>query len=230
VRRSNLKVTFHLRHSFDFRFSRANLLRPSVLALIAANLFPLAGVAFLHWEIFPLLLFFWLENLVIGFYTVIRMLLIPGSSASPAQKISLIPFFCLHYGIFTLVHGVFIFAVFGGLFDNASPASSAAWAGSLFTQVGWGGAILFLSHGVSLWRNYIGEGEYKRATLNQVMGQPYSRVIILHLTIIFGSFLVMRLGSPLAGLALLVVLKTALDLRSHLREHEGNTAREPQKG
>src|SRR5438128_1777645 len=37
--------------------------------------------------------------------------------------------------------------------------------------------------------------------------------------IVGGGFLVMALGSPAVALALLVVLKTALDLRGHLREH-----------
>jgi len=39
----------------------------------------------------------------------------------------------------------------------------------------------------------------------------------LHVVIIGGGFLVMALGSPAVALALLVVLKTALDLRGHLR-------------
>jgi hypothetical protein len=51
------------------------------------------------------------------------------------------------------------------------------------------------------------------------MSQPYSRVVVLHLTIIGGAFLVASLGTPLALLVLLILLKTAVDLRAHLREH-----------
>jgi hypothetical protein len=51
------------------------------------------------------------------------------------------------------------------------------------------------------------------------MGQPYARVVVLHLTIIGGGFLVMALGAPVLGLLLLVVLKIGVDLAAHLREH-----------
>jgi hypothetical protein len=216
-----------LKNTFDFRFNKAGLLKPSVLALIAANLFPLAGVIFLDWDVFPLLVLFWMENLVIGIYTVIKMLLIPSANANRAAKLSLIPFFCLHYGIFTLVHGIFVFVLFGGFFVGETTSADAASRNIPDYQLGWGGLVLLISHGVSLFRNYIGEGEYKQANLNQVMGQPYGRVVILHLTILFGGFLIMLLGSPLIGLILLVVLKTAIDIRTHLKEHEKLSSQMP---
>jgi len=50
------------------------------------------------------------------------------------------------------------------------------------------------------------------------MGQPYGRVVVLHMTVLFGGWIVMTLGSPLAALVLLVVLKTAADLRAHKAE------------
>jgi len=50
------------------------------------------------------------------------------------------------------------------------------------------------------------------------MGQPYGRVIVLHLTVLFGGWIVMLLGSPLPALVLLVVIKTAADLRAHKAE------------
>jgi hypothetical protein len=222
-------MKYNFWRSFDFRFNRSSLLKPSVLALMAANLFPLAGVIFLGWDVFPLLVLFWMENLVIGAYTVIKMLLIPGSNAGWAAKFSLIPFFCLHYGIFTLVHGVFVFVMFGGILIGETPSAEAASTGQkiLDYQLGWGALILLVSHGISLFRNYIGAGEYKTSNLNQVMSEPYGRVVVLHITIVLGGFLIMLLGSPLAGLILLIVLKTAIDLRAHLREHAKAPSQEP---
>ena len=46
-----------------------------------------------------------------------------------------------------------------------------------------------------------------------------ARLIILHITIIIGSFFVIGLGQPAFLVALLVILKTAADLFFHLREH-----------
>jgi uncharacterized protein DUF6498 len=41
---------------------------------------------------------------------------------------------------------------------------------------------------------------------------------VLHLTVLFGGWVVMLLGSPLFALVVLVVLKTAADLRAHRAE------------
>jgi hypothetical protein len=67
--------------------------------------------------------------------------------------------------------------------------------------------------------NYIGRGEYKTLSPAEVMTQPYSRLVILHLTIILGAFVSIRLGTPIGSLLVLVVLKTGLDLYFHLRQH-----------
>lgn len=205
---------------FDFRFNRATLLKPSVIALIAANLFPVFGVIFLGWEVFLILLLFWMENLVIGLYTILKMAFASPDNVKGSAKASIIPFFCIHYGIFTLVHGVFVFVLFGeNLTGEYSLDIVSTWQAALSYQVAWGGLVLLVSHGVSFFHNYIGAGEYKKSELKTLMIQPYGRVIILHLTIIFGGFLVMLFGSPVAGLMLLIILKTFIDIRSHLREH-----------
>jgi uncharacterized membrane protein YozB (DUF420 family) len=60
--------------------------------------------------------------------------------------------------------------------------------------------------------------------------EPYSRVFVLHMTILFGGILVAILGSPLALILLMVGLKTALDLRFHLHERDraaGRTIAQP---
>jgi hypothetical protein len=52
------------------------------------------------------------------------------------------------------------------------------------------------------------------------MGSVYGRVVILHVTILGSAFLIGLLGTPLAALVLLIVLKTILDVALHLREHQ----------
>ena len=80
-------------------------------------------------------------------------------------------------------------------------------------------AVLFVSHGLSYLFNFIGSGEYRRVTPIGQMFAPYGRLVVLHVTIIFGAILVALTGAPVAAVAVLVVLKTALDLGFHLREH-----------
>ena len=51
------------------------------------------------------------------------------------------------------------------------------------------------------------------------MTAPYKRIFVMHLTIIFGGWLVMLLKTPVQALVLLIALKTYVDFRAHVREH-----------
>ena len=53
------------------------------------------------------------------------------------------------------------------------------------------------------------------------MFAPYGRLLILHVTIIIGALAIAFTGAPAAAIVVLVLLKTALDLGFHLREHRG---------
>ena len=50
-------------------------LRLSAVALVLANLVPLAGVLLWQWSISSILILYWFENVVIGVINVLRMLL-----------------------------------------------------------------------------------------------------------------------------------------------------------
>jgi uncharacterized protein DUF6498 len=192
---------------------------PSLFVLLLANAFPIAGVLWLGWTVFPLVLLYWLENVVVGGFNVVRLLLAqPREPAYWVGKLFLIPFFVVHFGGFTYIHGVLVVALFGpkgtrpfDLLETVPPAIRA-------NHLGWAVASLVVSHGLSLYWNYLGNGEYQRASLNALMTQPYSRVVVLHLTVLFGGWIVMALGSPLPALVLLAVVKTAADLASHKAE------------
>jgi hypothetical protein len=51
------------------------------------------------------------------------------------------------------------------------------------------------------------------------MFAPYGRLVVLHVTIILGAIAISTTGAPVAAIVVLVLLKTALDLGLHLREH-----------
>jgi hypothetical protein len=133
----------------------------------------------------------------------------------------MIPFFLVHYGLFWVVHGIFVltlpqFMVFGG--EGVAAEGGADFLSDptaiLIVLIG-----LFISHGVSYRLNYIGRGEYRRTTVARQMGAPYPRLFVLHVTIILGAMVIAITGAPAAAVVVLVVLKTALDLGLHLAEH-----------
>jgi hypothetical protein len=201
--------------------NKADWWRPSVIALVLANLVPGFGVLYFHWEVFPLMFLFWSENVIVGLFNVLKMLFAcPGSPAAWVIKCFMIPFFCVHYGMFTFVHGVFIVGLFGGGFKHGAgfPNLFSFWQIMLQNHLGWAVLGLAISRGISFATNYIGNGEYRRASLPVLMQQPYGRIVVLHVAILAGGFLVMALRSPVAGLLLLVALKIAFDLRGHFAE------------
>ena len=81
---------------------------------------------------------------------------------------------------------------------------------------------MIISHGVSFYTNFISKKEFLRTSLAQQMFQPYGRVMVMHFTILIGAFLFIN-NSSIAQIILLVVIKTIVDLLSHLKEHSGLT-------
>lgn len=192
-----------------------------MVALFLANLVPLGGVLFLGWEIFPLIFLFWLENVIVGVFNALKLLLLaPAEPVGWVVKAVMLPFFCFHYGMFCLVHGVFVFVLFGrGVVEIRGPLEwQHIWSVLVNQHLYWAALALAASHGVSFVLNYLHSGEYRQARLDALMHAPYGRVVVLHVAILGGGFLILSLGSPLGGLILLIVLKIVLDVRAHLRE------------
>jgi len=206
-----------------------------LVSLIAVNALPIFGVLFLGWEVFAVLLLYWAENVVLGVYNILRMALAPV--ANPAEhigKLFMIPFFAVHYGGFTAVHGIFVFAIFGK--DRAIDPGRTTWpcffaflqmlvntvrdALNAAPGVSLMFLALFISHGVSFVQNYLIKGERHSLNPQMLMMQPYKRIVILHVTILFGGGLAMLLGSPIPILILLIALKTAVDIALHKAEHK----------
>jgi hypothetical protein len=200
----------------------ADFKKISVIAIILTNLIPIYGVLFMGWQVFPVMLLFWIENVIIGVSNVFKMFFAsPANVGQWVAKFFMIPFFCFHYGLFTLVHGLFIFVLFGGFMEGVFWLTKVDDVFGIIAnqQIGWAILALILSHTLSFVTNYIGKGEYKKSTVSELMSQPYGRVVILHITIIFSGFLVMELGSPVVGLVLLIILKTFVDIKAHLKQH-----------
>ena len=192
--------------------------------MIIANLFPVVGVTLLGWDTFLVLALFWVENVVIGIYTILKLVIASGDNASWYARVGAAVAFVFQYGLFTLVHGVFVFLVFGTIMRPSASGELLSLRDAVLSyELMWGALALFISHGVSFFYNYVGAGEYGQSSLKDVTQEPYGRMVLLHLTIIFGGMLITALGSPVAGLLLLILLKMAMDIRAHLRQHQKHT-------
>lgn len=183
----------------------------SLLVLLLSNLFPLYGIVFLQWNLFELLLLYWSESAVVGGINLIKLFIVEkkgeGSKhqVSSIRKLFFVPFFVFHYGMFMAVHFIFLFVFF------YSPFSLHVL---LFPFI----AILG-SHILSFFVNFLGRKEYLHVTPDQQMMMPYKRIIVMHLTIIFGGIFVQMMGAPILTLVVMVVTKTGIDIAAHMREH-----------
>ncbi|GJM13781.1 MAG: hypothetical protein DHS20C12_21840 [Pseudohongiella sp.] len=185
----------------------------SGIMLILANLIPLFGVWIAGWEIGQIMLLFWTESAIIGYYNLCKMWLI--------GRWSLLfygPFFIGHYGAFMAVHLLFIYALFGGEIAGGADATRTQVLSDLLAL--WPAMLgLLISHGTSFYINFVRKKKSQGRNMAMQMQEPYRRVIIMHLTLILGGFLALSMGTNVAALMSLLLLKIVADLRGHITQH-----------
>lgn len=207
-----------------------------VVALIAANLLPLAGALFLGWTVGEIVLLYWLENVVIGLMNLARIAVAqpdaltrkaaPGKQLRPyellAGKIFLGGFFLVHFGGFCAAHAetlAYLFPVRGP--DGSRLGIGGVIADMLTDPVNLVTILaLFASHLISFFRNYLGRGEYRQVDIGKLMTRPYGRIFVVHIFVIGGGLVVGMVNGHIAAMALFVIIKTAVDLRMHRRERD----------
>jgi len=197
----------------------------SGVILVSINLVPLIGVIFLNWNIFSLLLLYWLENIVIGLYNILKIYKINGFKNGTQTAL----FFTLHYGFFIFLHGIFIIMLFASFLatSGAEVVSSPfliKWSSSKEFVSSVGSVLvafilLIFSHGLSCYINFFKGNEYKKVSINRLFFRPYKRILLTDLAILLGGTIIVFLRPSLWSLALFVILKLFLDLFSHISEH-----------
>jgi hypothetical protein len=212
--------------------------RLPLIAMIISNLLPVFGILFLHWSMGSVILVYWIENVIIGLFTVFKIIfasaqtgreingltrilghtgsgsgwLIPilAQASSGVSRVFSLLFFCFHYGGFCFGHLVFIMALFFPP-DAFQPRPLLnILAGLWLPFLG-----MFISYSIYFYQHYLGDEIYKRVSFNQLMFEPYPRIVALHVCLLLGGFLAVSLGSPIWIILLLVALKTGADVLTY---------------
>ncbi len=193
-----------------------SLSSPSSLVLIIANLIPVAGMVFLDWHLSDVMVLYWAESAVIGFFNLCKIIVVGHWAALLAG-----PFFVGHFGGFMAIHFLFIYMLFikGPDGGNGSGGELAEVA-QLFIILWPALAALFFSHAFSFFKNFLGRKEYQERTLNKQMMEPYSRIIFMHLVLIFGGGLTIILGELTPVLLIVIALKIFFDVKAHLKQRQ----------
>lgn len=196
-----------------------------LLLLLALNLIPLLGVILWQWDIFTVILLFWLENAVIGVFNWFKILGCRGSKNKQPQTIKwyanlgLAMFFLVHYGFFTSGHGMVLLDIFNKDFAGA-PWEVWLWLKQWLDTID-GTLWLAILAMIAYWLfDFIQFWLHERQTqpANKQMMEPYSRIVIAHLVLLFGAFVVMKFGFELAIVILLVLVKTFINYHDLLKK------------
>lgn len=207
------------------------LAEPSVMVLVAANLLPLGGVLFLGWDLYTLMILYWLETGVIGLFAIVQT-----AMAARWAALFYVPFFMVHFGGFMFGHLIFLTVMFG-----PDPGRLEDMAGHLLGTVREPGMLLalaglFISHGYSFVANILRplrspghdraaghvdgvEAREPASDPTAAMGAPYGRVVVMHLTLILGAMLTAMFQNRIAAFSLLIALKVLVDVVAHIRKN-----------
>lgn len=194
-----------------------NVLSLPILSLVFANLIPLIGVFLWGWQVDDLVLLYWFETAIIGFFNVVKMLVVGGWS-----NLFFIPFFVIHFSGFMTGHLFFLLYIFAPGLEVSSPLSYEFWLTMSFLVDALYLAIigLFISHGISFIYNFVLKGEYKKIKADELLLQPYGRIAIMHVSIVFIGFIALATQQSILLLILLIIVKTVTDIQAHLKVHK----------
>ena len=172
--------------------------------LITMNIVPLIGALFFAWDVQVIIVLYWIENLMIGVFNILKMSIV-AVSQQEWKSFSMVAFFALHYGAFCAGHGNLLMELLDmeNILRILSPEQE--WPGPLvLAQEAWltlqaimdalgaklwlGVGALFLSRFVSFLEYFIFRAEYAKAKVKDLMTAPYRHLIVLHVGLIVGGY------------------------------------------
>ena len=216
--------------------------RTSLLTLVVANLLVAVQTLRHEWGYYETLLIYWTEVLILGAYTVLRLMVVGVFGAEPlgtwlaqwvdpGSRFNRFIYTVLGAGFFVAKFGAFAFTI--GLFVLLLPAMlrvegegggssihralMAAGPGLLLAT-----GVLCLSHGVSFVRNFLLGREYDRLNIVSLVFLPYARMSLVAVVLLLGiavAGVIPGLGRETAFAVGLVLLKLLADAASHTMEH-----------
>jgi uncharacterized protein DUF6498 len=216
-----------VKHLFDPSYWSAVARNPAAMVSLVADLAPIFAVVFWGWGAAPLIVLYWLENVVIGAFVVPRMIIAAVGRHGPLGLIGCVfgvPFFVFHYGMFCFVHGIFVLTMLHSLGEGPAVSTMGDLAGNLFQgalafarHMDWMLIIIIAAHGVAFVWEFLIKGGWRDSTFDNEMGAPYGRIIILHFSIFFLGGALFLLGDPASGAVLLVLARAAWGLHTNMK-------------
>jgi len=183
------------------------------LIMLGFNLLPLLGVWLAGWDTDALLILYWLETLVIGFWTVvfvanadnqtIALLSNPGQPARPGTAMAL--FVLVHAGFFMAIHLFFLHFAFEVGRHSGKPLFDTIVELVLNARLWLPLAGLFVIRGLMTF-----DALRRQESVDRQLTGFYFRIVVMQLAILGGGMLLVFLGVQ-APLLVLIVVRLAFE-------------------
>jgi hypothetical protein len=190
--------------------------RSGFLGIIAANLLAIGLAWWQHWPLVTLLWPYWLQSVIIGWYSRKRILALGSFSlantsgfdkgSDEATKRSTARFFVLHYGAFHLVYALFLWHLTTRGMHGMRPYHVTPLDVIFMALI----AVSFVLTHRATYQRIMAADQQGRPNIGGVMFLPYLRVLPMHLTLILGVA-----AGYTGGVLLFAVLKTLADVLMH---------------
>jgi hypothetical protein len=205
-----------------------------IISLIFANLITIILAILGNWDLATVMFIYWAQSIIIGFFTVMGLLLVnipppaPGQERPKKQPGGPRTIYiqnpwavrCILVGLFTLPYVFFHWAYYSFIVDSG-----------IFGTVHFSDPGIWVSCGVFFANHLYSYIAYNHRWLQgstDVVEQiflPYRRIIPMHMTIIFGGILLLILQfigirSTMPVLFLFLVFKTLTDVTAHIDKHQ----------
>jgi hypothetical protein len=210
------------------------------LLALAANMLQVYGVLYWQWDTFQILMLYWMETAVIGFWALMRLAVLPAGSLGemtvdgrvvPATNTLLLRLFAPFIVISMAGHMLLLWVIFFGTWGRVvhGPASfasafiiaSGAWAPLLLSVLA--GAVGFYESAKRqtvfsrFWSRFRRRPQAPMVDgsadgVGPAVGGALGRIVMMQLAIILGGMLARKFGSTAPWL-ILIGLKTLADFQ-----------------
>ncbi|MGV0850122.1 DUF6498-containing protein [Mycolicibacterium phlei] len=206
------------------------------LTLLGVNLVPATGWFLQHWSAGTTLLVYWIENVVTCLFIAVRIVahrrmspcrghfhyVAPNTDrrarrATRSQG-SFLKGFLVVATVFSVGHAIFLGVILGLLNHNGEAIARVDWRS---VTVGCAWMLGFLSADLAVDLIGLRRWPFRRIELEANRG--LGRLVVVHLTLIFGMFGVVVTGAPSALFGVFVVVKTLFALGAVLPQYEPET-------
>ncbi|MEO9532313.1 MAG: DUF6498-containing protein [Crocinitomicaceae bacterium] len=214
--------------SFDIKWKSLG-----VISLIAVNLIILSFAILFDWTLYDIIFSYWLENFVIGFYNIFKLYKVDGGNPEdhyvtvngnkryvPPIKTPFVIFFILHFFAFWYIHGYFI----QDQFNVHNLLYKTDYGYNFIKLLDWPTVIaltgLFISHGVSYFKNFLRKKEYVGVAFSSQMWVPYKRIVIVHgIFWLVAMYSIHTTGSQPVLISFIIIGKILIDLKLYSNRH-----------